>query len=362
MLKTAPAVFAVEHDYQIMVEVTKPCLFWVRVNGEEFYDESNGILRSQSDLHRVTVPMELLDRAGGYTVCLRPLIERKPYFTETAPVVEYAYPFFPVPGDNVRAYHIADAHNRIDGPVAAARTFGDIDLLILNGDVIDHSGDPSKFHNIYEIASQITGGSKPVIFSRGNHDMRGNYAESFAQYTPNAHGNTYYTFRLGSIWGLLLDCGEDKPDDHPEYGWTVCCHAFRKRQSAFLRRLIANSAEEYAAEGVTTRLVIAHNPFTRVDKSPFDIEREEYSLWASLLRQEIQPDVMICGHVHTLRILMPGDEWDHLGQACPVVIGAKPEDDKYTGCGYIFRSGETQVVFTDSTGGKSETVTLPHTR
>ena len=57
MLKTAPAVFAVKHSYQIMVSTTVPALFWVRVGDTEYFDESNGIMRSLSDLHRVCVPM-----------------------------------------------------------------------------------------------------------------------------------------------------------------------------------------------------------------------------------------------------------------------------------------------------------------
>ena len=83
MLKTAPAVFAVENEYQIMVSTTRPVLFSVLIDGEEYFDESNGILRSLSDLHRVKVPMAALDKAGKYVVRVRPLIERKPYFTET---------------------------------------------------------------------------------------------------------------------------------------------------------------------------------------------------------------------------------------------------------------------------------------
>jgi len=193
MLKTAPAVFAVEDTYQIMVSVTAPSLFSVVVGNEEYFDESNGIMRSLSDLHRVSVPMAALDATGEYTVRVRPLVERKPYFTETAPVQEYTYAFYPVPEDNVRAYHISDAHNRVAEPLAAARAFGEIDFLILNGDVINHSGDPSKFDHIYEICAELTGGQKPVVFSRGNHDMRGNFAEKFAEYTPNAGGKTYYT-------------------------------------------------------------------------------------------------------------------------------------------------------------------------
>lgn len=350
MLKTAPAVFAVENTYQIMVQVSKPCLFRVKIKDKDYYDESNGILRSLSDLHRVTVPMGALDESKEYTVCVRPLVKRKPYFTSTLPVKEYTYPFHPVPADNIRAYHISDAHNHITAPVAACKTFGDIDLLILNGDIISHSGNPSKFGNIYEICSQLTNGSIPVIFSRGNHDMRGNYAEQFAEYTPNAHGNTYYTFRLGGLWGVVLDCGEDKPDDHAEYGHTVSCHQFRERQTKFLRDIVIHKNEEYSADGILHKLVVVHNPFTQTLDPPFDIEQELFSEWTKILREEIKPDLMLCGHTHEIAVRMPGSEFDHKGQPCPVIIGSAPDKNYFAGCGYIFGKAETKVVFTDSNG------------
>jgi len=350
MLKTAPAVFAVEDTYQIMVSVTAPSLFSVVVGNEEYFDESNGIMRSLSDLHRVSVPMAALDATGEYTVRVRPLVERKPYFTETAPVQEYTYAFYPVPEDNVRAYHISDAHNRVAEPLAAARAFGEIDFLILNGDVINHSGDPSKFDHIYEICAELTGGQKPVVFSRGNHDMRGNFAEKFAEYTPNAGGKTYYTFRLGGIWGILLDCGEDKRDEGDEYGHTVACYPFRRRQTAFLREVIACREWEYEAEGVWRRLVISHCPFTETHEFPFDIEEALYSEWAQLLREEVHPDLMLCGHTHTLEVREIGCEKDHLGQPCTVVIGGKPLKEGFVGCGFVFGRDGTKLVFTSSDG------------
>ena len=350
MLKTAPAVFAVEDTYQILVSATAPCLFWVRVGEEDYYDESNGIMRSLSEMHRVSVPMTALNEAGGYTVCVRPLIERKPYFTETAPVREYPFAFYPVPETGARAYHISDAHNRIDGPVAAAEAFGRIDFLIFNGDVLDHSGDPSKFDNIYILADRITHGERPCVFSRGNHDLRGNYAEKFAEYTPAANGNTYYTFRLGSIWGMLLDCGEDKADDHAEYGYTVACHVFRKRQTAFIERVLKNAESEFAAADVRTKLLIAHSPISWVNRPPFDIEQDIYRHWCELLKP-VGFDAMLCGHLHRLEVWPAGGPNDHLGQLCPVVIGSRPDKDGYfAGAGYVFGENGITVTFTDSEG------------
>ena len=358
MLKTAPAVFAVERNYQIMVATVRPALFSVRVGGEEYFDESNGIMRSLCDIHRVTVPMAALDAAGEYTVCVRPLIERKPYFTETEPLWEQTFTFAPVPQDNVCIYHISDAHNRITQPVAAAKAFGKIDLLVLNGDVIDHSGRPEKFANVYEICAQLTGGGKPVVFSRGNHDMRGNYAEKFAEYTPSAGGKTYYTFRLGSIWGVLLDCGEDKVDANASYGYTVCCEQFRRRQTAFLRRVIENKESEYAAKGVTRRLVISHVPFTTRFGEPFNIEEDVYTEWARLLCEEVKPDLMLCGHVHQIGVWKKGGEKDVFGQPCDVIVGAIPEKERWIGCGLVLRANGTDVVFNDNNGDVLEKISL----
>ncbi len=358
MIKTAPAVFAVGNDYQIMFESEKPTLVSVKVGDEQYYDESNGIMNSLSSLHRVTVPMYLLNNEKKYTLHLRPLIERKPYFSTTEEPVELEFDFKPVPENNARAYHLSDTHNRIETPVKAARAFGNIDFLILNGDILDHSGDPSKFQNIYIICSEITKGNFPVVFSRGNHDLRGNYAERFADYTPNQNHNTYYTFRLGSIWGVLLDCGEDKSDTNDEYGFTVACHPFRLRQTEYLKSVIANADKEYNAKGVKTRLVISHNPFTEKLEYPFDIEKEIFTDWATLLDEYVKPHAIISGHYHKNFIRYPDSEGEYIKRPCPIVVGSVPSDDNFIGCGYIFGDNTIEVVFSDINGNVTEKAIL----
>ena len=349
-----PAVFAVDKYYQIMMPCEKACLFFVKVGDKCYYDESNGIMRSKNEIHRVQIPMNELDAAKEYTICIRPIIERKPYFTETEEIVEKTYKFCPIPENNIRAYHISDAHNLIEEPVKAAEAFGNIDFLILNGDVIEHSGDPSKFMNIYKICSLLMKGERPSVFSRGNHDLRGDFAEKFADYTPNHAGNTYYSFRLGNIWGLLLDCGEDKPDDHPEYGFTVACHVFRQRQTEFLKKIIENKENEYDAEEIRHKLVISHNAFNHIYNHPFDIEQDIFSEWTKILREYVKTDVMIFGHAHEIEIYHPENtEWNTTVSVCPVVIGGtlkRGDKSWFAGCGYIFSDNEIKLVFTDSDG------------
>ena len=349
---TTPVVYAVGHEYQILVPVAYETLMWVQVGDRCYYDDSNGILRSNVTTHRMTVPMEELDRAGAYTVCFRRMIERKPYRSETGEIECYESVFRPLPTEGpLRIYHISDAHNRVETPVAAAGYFGEKpDLLILNGDIPNHSGEIAYLTTIHQIASEITEGERPVIFSRGNHDTRGIYAENIADHTPTRNGISYFSFRLGSLWGLVLDCGEDKPDDHVEYGYTICCSDFRRRETEYIREIIRNAKDEYEAEGVKTRLVISHNPFTQDYEPPFNIENETFSEWVRLLGTYVKPQLSLHGHVHRCRVSLPGCKFDHRGQFCPVICGSRPEDERFIGTALILEETGCRVIFNDNNG------------
>ncbi|MBQ9915450.1 MAG: metallophosphoesterase [Clostridia bacterium] len=356
LLKTAPAVFVVEDTYQIMVPVSRPTVLWVEVDGKCYYDNSNGILRSQVGARRVNVPMVELNRAGKYTLYYREVLNRQPYFPELGETFKEEFSFRAPVGDKIRAYHIADAHNFVAEPVRAAKFFeqsvGELDFLILNGDIPNHSGELSYFDTIYEICAQITGGNIPVVFSRGNHDARGLYAENMADYTPGKNGLPYYTFRLGNIWGVLLDCGEDKPDEFEAYNGTICCHDFRLQETAFLEGLSKRAAEEYEAEGVLHKLVICHVPFSERRPEPFNIEEDLYAHWCEVLKETVKPDLMICGHTHQLAVNLPGGEKDDFNQPCPVVVASEIDwgegkETYYAGGGFVFEKDGITVVFND---------------
>ena len=279
--------------------------------------------------------------------------ERKPYFTDASEVLFYESSFRPVLKSPTHIYHIADAHNAVEKPVAAGSFFGEeLDLLILNGDIPNHSGKIEYFTTIHEIAARLTNGEIPVVFSRGNHDTRGIYAEQIADHTPTDNGRSYYTFRVGHVWGIVLDCGEDKPDDHAEYGHTICCEAFRRRETEYIRQVIENCKTEYEADGVENRLVVCHVPFAEKFDSPFDVEEETYTEWCRLLREHIRPQLMLCGHMHKAYITYPGGEKDDKGQSCPVVVASQinHEKDLFWGGAITLGKDFCNVKFTDSNG------------
>lgn len=364
-----PTVYAVADKYIIIVPVNEPCLMWVGIGENEYYDDSNGILRSGRLTHKMTVPMAELDTARSYTVRWRKMIERKPYRSEVGEIEEYTSAFRPIDPnkERINIYNIADAHNRVDGPINAGKYFErmgeELDLLLLNGDIPNHSGDVAYFEAIHRIAAGVTGGEIPVVFARGNHDTRGVCAELIEDYTPTDNGVSYYTFRLGPVWGIVMDCAEDKPDDHVEYAHTICCEDFRRRETRWLEALCNAEKPEYSDGGIKYKIVVVHNPFTERRNPPFDIEEDTFAHWASLLRENVKPHLMICGHVHKCYVTYPGGERDAFGQPCPIVAASKLSKDDlsfFVGGAITLDGNMAYVRFTDNDGNivGEETVKL----
>ncbi len=318
----APTVYLFEDQYQIMVKTKEECILWVKVGDRCYYDHSGGIMRSDVRVHRVSVPQALLDEAKGYTVCYKKMIERTAYFPKMEDIVEVPFTFRPCMGSGAKFYHVADVHAKTDPAKAAAKFVDRIDCLILNGDVPEDCSTEQGGIDILDFTGEVGKGEIPTLFIRGNHDTRGAFAEHLEEYTPHREGRTYFTARMGDTWMLCLDCGEDKPDDHAAYNGINCFHQFRLEETEWLREVIAK--EDYKAEGIRHRWIIAHHPFSSVLEEPFNIELDIYGEWCDLVKK-IEPEVMICGHMHRTGHFLPGGRHDTLGQPCPICIGGRPD-------------------------------------
>jgi len=327
-LKSSPIVFAVGHEYHIMALTRADVIFRVTVNGKHYYDADNGLMRSNTPVHKVVVPMAELDAAKEYTVSYRRVIQRPNILLDPESVT---IPFRPVPTDRpINIYHISDSHGRIKHSIKGAqdRYGDDLDLLILNGDIpTDNMNEYGNIMLVHELAAAITGGQRTVIHSRGNHDTRGHYAEHLSEFVPTANGKFYYTVRVGNIWAMILDCGEDKADNHEAYGGDFGInvgHEFRLEQTQFIKDVIANAKNEYLADGVKYRFIIVHNPFTMKHGGIFDIENEIYDEWSKLVGENIKPQLHIVGHIHRAQVYEVGGPLDTRGQTCPVIAGGVP--------------------------------------
>ena len=354
IFSSMPVVYAVGDEYKIFVIPASKTVMWCRIGDSEYYDDSNGVLRSETMLHQITVPAAELDAAGEYTIGYRRFKERVSYYNKPDMEGEVTFKFRKVDSPAPKFYLLSDVHNHIEAGINAAKSFKEMDFLVVNGDIHDNSETAERLLVAHRIAAEITGGQIPVVFSRGNHDLRGAWAERQAEFTPTAKGNSSYTFRLGNVWGIVLDCAEDKPDESCEYGGVNCCHAFRLRVTAFLKKVIANAGKEYNAPGVQYRMIVSHSNFSEPHKPPFNIEYDIYGEWCRLIRENIKPCAYFYGHKHRNYVTMPGSENDIFNQGAPAIVTGVPSPGEdysgFTGGGITLSPGSIHVDFINQSG------------
>lgn len=359
-LRYDPAVFAVGTDYQILFWTRTNGIGWIEIDGERFTDEEVGLLH-YGEMHKIPVPGALLNRVCRYTVVFVEYKEKPPYFPKGEEVIREEYVFHPLRGAEFRLFQFADTHGAITEPLECYHSFvektgGEVDLLVLNGDINDSSDRIACFETSFALAGNAVHGTRPILYARGNHDTRGHAAELLPGYSPTAFRDgrreSFWSFRQGDVWGVILDCGEDKYDQNVEYGGTVFFDHFRKRETAYLRSLLDNKEKEFAAPGVKTKLAICHVPFVEHFSFPFDVGGEYYEEWTALLN-EIGIDILLCGHMHRAYFVQPHTS-GYRDASFPTAVLSIPTHDVdgkkiYTGGAVLCRDGKRTVAILDGT-------------
>lgn len=346
-----PAVCAVGEQYIICVPTPVPVLMSVFVAGEEYTNDFCGVKVSSTHVQKFAVPQSLLDHAKKYTVVYE-IIYREAYSSKKEAAVRAEFMFQPIEkSDDVRIYHLSDVHGRKNPAIAAAQYFGSaLDLLILNGDISSSSQTVEETLLPLQIAFAVTKGEKPCIITRGNHDLRGLMAERIGEFYPLDHGLFYYTVKIGSMQILVLDCGEDKNDDHREYAGTIAFHKYRKKETAFIRALTELQSRE-AQSDQKYRFVISHIPFMHTDYDPqhgvheFDIEQETYGEWVGLLNDKWKPDFGLFGHIHKIGVIRGAGKYNEKGFSAPIIFGGKPLNNDVMGCAIHLKDGGAEISF-----------------
>ncbi len=294
-------VYAVEDKYQIVFSTNDNSIVWVEIDGEKYYDLYAGSMKSKDLVHKIEVPQEKLDEAKSYTVNAQKMIYRGPFGGYKGKVISRDYSFRPVDTSNgLKYYSMSDVHGAYKGAVNAASYHSDMDFLILLGDMfsmIDSEYD-AQFAN--KLAFAVTKGEFPVVYVRGNHEIKGDYAEDLYKYVGSKDENFYYTFTLSDIFGVVLDIGEDHDDDWWEYYDTAQFAVYQAEQTEMLNRLVS----EKPYENYNYTLAACHIPVTFVNsrKNHEEVKKQ----WTVLLNQ-METDMFVSGHQHSLYPFVPGE-------------------------------------------------------
>ena len=223
------------------------------------------------------------------------------------------------------------------------------DLLIWNGDTCNDFKATKKTEQILlNPANDLAmswASTRPLLFSNGNHDVRGELAREAAKSLiacPESQDLPYcQSLRFGPLAIITLDSGEDKPDRHSVFAGTAAYEPYRVQQAAWLKRIVA----EPAIRSATFKLAISHIPLRGLQghNDGTSLEGSAYysghgaKLWLPILKHE-KFDAVLSGHMHSHRLDEATDEMPVLQF---VGGGPKPENATLT------------VVDAEQEGGRS---------
>lgn len=298
-ISTGAVVYVVEDDYQIVFSSQTHSRAWVEINGERYFDNYNGSNRSYTRIHKVTVPQEVLDNSGQYEIHVQKITYEGPFGGYFGRDISQKYNFRPLDAsDGINYYSLADIHMAGDISYKAAEYMEDKELLLLAGDIVSmmDTFNDANLVNVY--AHQMTKGEIPVVYARGNHEIKGKYSEQFHNFVGAKGESFYYNFYLDNIYGLVLDVGEDHDDDYWEYYDTAYYDIYRNEQIDFLKAEI----EKETYKNYDYKLVVSHIPLVFINsrKNHLDFKNE-----VTELLNQMDIDMVISGHQHDLFVFEP---------------------------------------------------------
>lgn len=268
------------------------------------FDQTGGRINA-ARIHSVTVPYEHL-KNNSYTVSSYRVIEEFSYGSRIGKTVtsqEYTLVVNECADQNWLV--LSDWHTYLDNVYTSVSHLGEYDSVILLGDStsgVDY--EEQVINNIVIFGGEISKGTKPVLFVRGNHETRGAYADQL----QNALGldSWYYTSDIGPYSFVILDSGEDKPDSHIEYGGMTDYGTYRAQMINWLKGVNVNNEK-----------VIAISHAWRIS----EVEQELSDAGFAEL-DRLGARLLLSGHYHQCRFLgEAGDREKEVFAQYPSLVG-----------------------------------------
>lgn len=205
--------------------------------------------------------------------------------------------------EKVRFFMVNDIHGNNDlfNSLLKEVKKGETDFVLFNGDMVSHMDNEQQlFEGFVTSAVNKFASETPFYMVRGNHESRGRFAQNYLEYFPTPTGMPYYTFKQGPIFFIIMDGGEDKPDNDIEYLGTGAFDAYREEEAAWLRQVV--SSQEFKT--APFKVVVIHVPPTQ---STWHGPLHTKKMFVPILN-EAGIDLMLCGHLHRHIYAEPGTE------------------------------------------------------
>ena len=306
----------VNNGMTIVWETTIPAYSWVEYGTDTLnLKQKRLIIDGQAEFNESIHKIRLEGLTSGqtyyYRVCSQEILQYKAYskkFGHTSKSEFYSFTMPDAGSDSFTAIIFNDLHQRSNVFQTLLKQVEkvDYDFVIFNGDCID---DPANHDQATRFVSLLTeavhGDRTPTLFIRGNHEIRNAYSIGLRKHFDYVGGKTYGAFNWGDTRIVMLDCGEDKTDDHREYSGLNDFTQLRQEQVSFLEQELKSKDFKKADK----RILIHHIPL-------YGCHNLCKELWEPLLRKA-PFHVSINAHTHKFTHHPKGA----LGNNYPVVIG-----------------------------------------
>ena len=306
----------VNNGMTIMWETTIPAYSWVEYGTDTTnLSRKRLIIDGQAEFNESIHKIRLENLTPGqtyyYRVCSQEILQYKAYskkFGNTAKSEFYSFTMPQSDTDSFTAVIFNDLHQRANVFQALLKQVEnvDYDFVVFNGDCIDDPANHAQATRFVKLLTEgVHGDRTPTLFIRGNHEIRNAYSIGLRKHFDYVGGKTYGAFNWGDTRIVMLDCGEDKTDDHREYSGLNDFTQLRQEQVGFLQQELASKTFKKANK----RILIHHIPLYGCDNLCKD-------LWEPLLKKA-PFHVAINAHTHKFAHHPKGS----LENNYPVIIG-----------------------------------------
>jgi UDP-2,3-diacylglucosamine pyrophosphatase LpxH len=167
------------------------------------------------------------------------------------------------------------------------------EFFFFNGDMVDYVQSSNQlFTGFIDSAVVYFAMKKPFYYARGNHEARGIEGRSFKNYFDFKDNKFYYSFDNGPVHFIVLDCGEDKPDNNRYYYGLADYDSYRLEELEWLKKEVKSDAFRDAKH----RIVIVHMPIIKGEKQSYGQKFLSDNFGPVLMSAGV--DLMMSGHTH----------------------------------------------------------------
>lgn len=293
---------------------SKPSVGWVELapddgshyygqERQKFFDTRVGV-KVTSTLHSVRITGLKPGTTYRYRIYSQEVVNHTGVFIQYGPVAAtdvfrhepLKFKTLDVNKDETSFVVMNDVHGRSDilSPMLNNADYKNKDLIFFNGDMVSIvKSEQDFFDGFMTECTNIFAKEKSPYYVRGNHETRGVFATEFQKYFSPKQPNLYFTMRQGPVFFIILDTGEDKPDDDIEYSGITDYDTYRSQQAEWLKTV----KDDPLFQSAKFRVVIGHIPTTN-GKRIWHGDVECLSKFTPILN-EMDIDVMLGGHTHT---------------------------------------------------------------